>query len=244
MLTRRHAALAAATLPFVARPARAREPVDLKLVLAVDISRSIDDDEARLQRQGYIEAITNPRVISAIRGGLIGSIAVCYIEWAGWDYQRQVIPWTQVAGLADAQRFADAIAEAPRVALNWTSVSGAIRAGLEALEGAPFEGTRQVIDVSGDGVNNSGPPAEVFRDRAAAAGITINGLPIVNDRPTFGRLPPIPLDLYYRESVIGGPGAFMVVAEDFDNFAQAVLRKLVREIAGLQPPPGAGSATG
>jgi hypothetical protein len=240
----RRTALSAA-LPLVAissRPALAREPVDLSLVLAVDVSRSIDDDEAKLQRQGYIDALTSPRVLGAIRGGLTGSIAVAYIEWAGWEYQRLVIPWTRIRGAADAQRFTDAIAEAPRVSMSWTSVSGALAFSLATLEASPYEGTRSVIDVSGDGVNNSGPPAEVFRDRAIAEGITINGLPIINDRPTFGRLPPMPLDVYYRESVIGGPGAFMVVAEDFASFGQAVLRKLVREIseAPVPTPPGAG----
>jgi hypothetical protein len=244
-ITRRAAVRASvgAALPLALAPrrARAREPVDLLLVLAVDISRSIDDDEAKLQRQGYIEALTNPRVLNAIRGGLTGSIAVAYVEWAGWEYQRLVIPWTRIAGLADAQRFTDAIAEAPRIAMSWTSVSGAIAFALDALAAAPYEGTRQVIDVSGDGVNNSGPPAEMMRDRAVASGVTINGLPIINDRPTFGRLPPVPLDFYYRESVIGGTGAFMIVAEDFDKFGQAVLRKLVREIAVV---PGEGRALG
>jgi hypothetical protein len=228
----RRAALGAASLPLIApRRAAAREPVDLLLVLAVDVSRSIDDDEAKLQRQGYIEGLTDARVLAAIRGGLVGSIAVAYVEWAGWEYQRLVIPWTRIARLADAQRFTDAIAEAPRMAMSWTSVSGAIAFSLAQLETAPFEGTRMVIDVSGDGVNNSGPPAELLRDRAVEQGVVINGLPIMNDRPTFGRLPPMPLDQYFRENVIGGPGAFMIAAEDFHSFGQAVLRKLVREIA-------------
>ena len=239
-MTRRAAIRASvgAALPLAASPlvhAQAREPVDLVLVLAVDISRSIDDDEAKLQRQGYIEGLANPRVLAAIRAGLAGSIAVAYVEWAGWEYQRLVVPWTRIATEADAHRFGSAIAEAPRISMSWTSLSGALSFSLDVLGAAPFEGTRQVIDVSGDGVNNSGPPAEMFRDRAVASGITINGLPIVNDRPTFGRLPPMPLDVYYRESVIGGPGAFLIVAEDFDHFRQAVLRKLVREIAGVQP---------
>lgn len=239
-ITRRAAVRASlgAALPLAALPQRAaaREPVDLLLVLAVDISRSIDDDEARLQRHGYIEALTNPRVLQAIRNGLTGAIAVAYVEWAGWEYQRLVIPWSRIAAPADAHRFAEAIAEAPRVSMSWTSVSGALSFSLDVLGASPYEGTRRVIDVSGDGVNNSGPPAEMFRDRAVAEGVTINGLPIINDRPTFGRLPPVPLDIYFRQSVIGGPGAFMVVAEDFHHFGQAVLRKLVREIAGVQAP--------
>lgn len=230
-ITRRRALGAA--LPLVAAPCllRAAEPVDLQLVLAVDVSRSIDDDEARLQRQGYIEALTSARVLAGIRGGQVGAIALAYVEWASWDYQRLVIPWTRLAGAADARAFTDAIAAAPRVSMNRTSISGAITFALAALDACPFESTRQVIDISGDGVNNSGPPAEALRDRAVEGGVTINGLPIVNDRPTFGRLPPMPIDQYYRDSVIGGPGAFLVVAEDFASFGQAVLRKLVREIA-------------
>lgn len=249
-ITRRASVRAAAgSLLPLALPRRARaqagDPVDLLLVLAVDVSRSIDDDEARLQRQGYIEALANPRVLAAIRAGTSGAIGLAYVEWAGWDYQRLVVPWARIGGEADARRFGEAIAEAPRVAMRWTSVSGALSFSLDALAAAPFEGTRQVIDVSGDGVNNSGPPAELYRDRAVASGITINGLPIINDRPTFGRLPPVPLDVYYRDSVIGGAGAFLVVAEDFDDFRKAVLRKLVREIAAVQPSPGAkGAAQG
>lgn len=232
-ITRRRAlggalALAAAPLPVVAA-----EPVDLLLVLAVDVSRSIDDDEAQLQRQGYAEALTSPRVLAGITGGLTGAIALAYIEWADWSYQRLVVPWARIAGPADAQNFAAAITEAPRIAMRRTSLSGAITFAMAALRDCPFEGTRQVIDISGDGVNNSGPSAESLRDQAIAEGITINGLPIVNDRPTFGRLPPVPIDQYYRESVIGGPGAFLIVAEDFVSFRQAVLRKLVREISAL-----------
>lgn len=237
MLTRRTALASVMAAPALStRPAMARDPVDLLLVLAVDISRSVDDDEAKLQRQGYIEALTSPRILAAIRGGLSGAIAVAYVEWAGWEAQRLVIPWTRIANAADASQFTAAIAEAPRISLNWTSISGALKFSIEVLDAAPFEGTRRVIDVSGDGVNNSGPPAEVFRDRAVAAGVTVNGLPIMNDRPTFGRAPPMDLDVYYRESVIGGPGAFLMPAEDFVAFGQAVQRKLVREIAGRAGP--------
>ena len=226
------AAGAAAGVPPL-RPARAEEPVDVALVLAVDISRSVDEDEARLQREGYRNAMTDPRLVEAIRGGMMGGIAVCYVEWAGIEYQRLVLPWTRIGAQRDAEIWADRLAEAPRNSLSWTSISGAIDFSRRALAECPFEATRKVIDVSGDGVNNSGPPAEEARDRAVAEGITINGLPILNDRPTFGRRPPIPLDIYYRESVIGGPGAFMIAAEDFDVFGQAVRRKLIRDIAGL-----------
>lgn len=235
---RRRSLIAAAGAASLARitPARADEPVDVALVLAVDVSRSIDEDEARLQREGYRSAVSDPKVVEAIRGGMLGSIALCYIEWAGIEYQRTVIPWTRIAAQPDADGWAATLERAPRASLSWTSVSGAIEASRRALGECPHEATRKVIDVSGDGVNNSGPPAELARDRAVADGITINGLPILNDRPTFGRAPPVPLDIYYRDSVIGGQGAFMIAAEDFESFGNAVRRKLIREIAGLSGP--------
>jgi hypothetical protein len=222
-----------------AQGAQALDPVDVVLVLAVDVSRSIDEDEARLQREGYRAAVSDPKIVETIRGGMIGAIAICYVEWAGIEYQRTVIPWTRIGTQADADGWAEALALAPRASLSWTSISGGIDYGRRMLAEAPFEATRRVIDVSGDGVNNSGPPAEAARDRAVAEGITINGLPILNDRPTFGRLPPIPLDDYFREAVIGGQGAFMIAAEDFEAFGVAVRRKLIREIAG-RPTPLAG----
>ena len=217
---------------LAASPARAQpEPVDVLLVLAVDVSRSIDEDEARLQREGYRNAVSDPRVVEVIRRGMIGAIGLAYVEWAGFEYQRLVLPWTRIATQRDADTWAYALAEAPRASLSWTSISGAIDFSRRVLGEAPFEGTRRVIDLSGDGVNNSGRPAEVARDEAVAQGIVINGLPIINDRPTFGRMPPIPLDQYFEQNVIGGPGSFMVVAEDFDAFGTAVRRKLLREIA-------------
>lgn len=217
---------------LAASPARANpEPVDVLLVLAVDVSRSIDEDEARLQREGYRNAVSDPRVVEVIRRGMIGAIGLAYVEWAGFEYQRLVLPWTRIATQRDADVWASALAEAPRASLSWTSISGGIDFSRRVLAEAPFEGTRRVIDVSGDGVNNSGRPAEVARDEAVAQGIIINGLPIINDRPTFGRMPPIPLDQYFEQNVIGGPGSFMVVAEDFDAFGTAVRRKLLREIA-------------
>jgi hypothetical protein len=226
------AAGAAATLPGL-RPARAEEAIDVALVMAVDVSRSIDEDEARLQREGYRVAVSDPVVVAAIRGGMIGAVGVAYVEWAGIEYQRTVIPWRRIATQADADAWAAELAVSPRSSLSWTSISGAIRHSRQVMAECPWEPTRKVIDVSGDGVNNSGPPADQQRDAALAEGITINGLPIINDRPTFGRLPPVPLDDYYRENVIGGPGHFMIVAEDFETFGVAVKRKLIREIAGL-----------
>ncbi|WP_376097252.1 DUF1194 domain-containing protein [Roseomonas sp. CCTCC AB2023176] len=234
------AASGAALLPAIGGipPARAaEEAVDLLLVLAVDVSRSIDEDEARLQRQGYKEAMSDPRIVDAIRAGMIGSIAVCYIEWAGWDYQRVVLPWTRIGSKQEAEGWSEALSNAPRVSLSWTSISGGLEAARRAFADSPFEGTRKVVDVSGDGVNNSGPPVEGIRDQLVAEGVTINGLPILNDRPGWGRMPLVPLDEYYRQAVAGGEGSFVIAAEDFDAFGSAVRRKLVREIAALPGPP-------
>lgn len=225
------AAAGAAALP-IHRALASEEAVDVALVLAVDVSRSIDEDEARLQREGYRVAVSDPVVIAAIRGGMIGAVGIAYVEWAGIEYQRTVIPWRRIANQADADAWATELAAAPRASLSWTSISGAIRHSRQVMAECPWEATRKVIDVSGDGVNNSGPPADQQRDAALAEGITINGLPIINDRPTFGRLPPVPLDDYFRENVIGGAGHFMIVAEDFESFGVAVKRKLIREIAG------------
>lgn len=230
------AAGAAALLPGQARPQAAGDPVDVLLLLAVDVSRSVDEDEARLQREGYRAAVSDPAVVEAIRGGMIGAIGLAYVEWAGAEYQRLVLPWTRIGSQREASAWSDRLAEAPRASLSWTSISGALEFSRSVLAEAPYDATRRVVDVSGDGVNNSGGPVELARDRLVAEGVTINGLPIVNDRPTFGRMPPIPLDEYYRESVIGGPGAFVIVAEDFNSFGHAVKRKLIREIAALDGP--------
>ncbi len=223
------ASAAAAMVPAGARAER--KPVDVLLVLAVDVSRSIDEDEARLQRQGYRNAVADPRVLSAIQSGTLGAIGVAYTEWASADYQRLVIPWTYIDGAETARAWVAALEQAPRVSMNWTSISGAIEHAMRVLDDAPFEGTRKVIDISGDGVNNSGAPVTLLRDLAVEAGIVINGLPILNDRSPFGRPPSMPLDQYFQEFVIGGPGAFMVPADDFDAFQGAVLRKLIREIS-------------
>jgi hypothetical protein len=229
----RRSLLTAAALAALPTPLRAEEPVDTLLVLAVDISRSVDEDEAKLQREGYRNGVSDPRVVEAMLGGVLGSIGLAYVEWAGSEYQRLVLPWRRIGSQADAQAWAEALAEAPRQSLSWTSISGALEFSAQVLARAPFEGTRRVIDLSGDGVNNSGPPPEPVRDRLVADGVVINGLPIVNDRPTYGRGPQMPLDQYYRDSVVGGTGAFLVVAEDFNSFGVAVRRKLIREIAGL-----------
>lgn len=235
---RRRAVLATGGAFALGRSARAEGagPVDLLLVLAVDVSRSIDEEEARLQREGYQGAMMDPQVVAAITGGPAGAIALAYVEWAGIQYQRVVIPWTRLGSAADCAAWSARLSRASRDSMSWTSISGALIAAGEALADCPFLATRRVIDVSGDGVNNSGPPPEMLRDRLVAEGVVINGLPIVNDRPNFGRMPAQDLEEHYRERVIGGEGAFLIVAEDFENFGIAIRRKLITEIAGLPAP--------
>jgi hypothetical protein len=234
----RRIALLAALIAAPGVPVAAQEvPVDLELVLAVDISGSVDEVEALLQREGYIAALRHPQVIEAIQGGMFGGIAVTYVEWAGDHYQRTMLGWTLLDGAESADAFADALAETPLLTAHWTSLSGAIDYAVPLFDDNGFEGFRRVIDISGDGHNNRGRPVEDARDEAVATGITINGLPIVNDRPNpWGGRPPIDLDVYYEQRVIGGPGAFIVVAEDYTSFASAILSKLLLEIAGETPP--------
>lgn len=217
------------------RPAAA-EPVDLQLVLAVDVSRSVDDEEFQMQREGYALALQDPRVLNVIVSGVHRAIGVTYMEWANAHLQRQVVGWTRIGDGESAALFAEAILRAPRSFAGWTSISGAIDYGLQLLERSPFTSERRVIDVSGDGSNNSGRPPAFARDDAVKQGVTINGLPIVNEKPSPW-LPPEPnLDEYYAANVIGGPGAFVIVAEDFLSFRTAILNKLIREIAGVPLP--------
>ncbi len=224
------------TAALAAAPARADEPVDLELVLAIDVSGSVDPEEARLQRDGYVGALTNPKVQAAIHGGPYGRIAVAYVEWAGDSFQRIVVPWTLLSDPTSIEAFASSVAESPISSAQWTSISGAIDFCARLFEDNGFEGTRRVIDVSGDGVNNRGRPVDWARDQAVAAGITINGLPILNDRPNpWGGSPTLDLDGYYRDHVIGGPGAFLVPAVNFEAFADAILAKLLLEVSGRTP---------
>lgn len=220
-----------------ARPTAQPLPVDLELVLAVDISGSIDDDESRLQREGYLAALIHPSVIEAVGSGPFGRVAITYIEWAGDDFQQTVVDWMLVEDEASARTFVATLAETPRRTERWTSISTAIDFAVPMFDGNAYEGTRRVIDVSGDGYNNRGRQVTVARDDAVGAGITINGLPIINHRPSPGGGWPAAtkLDEYYEKNVIGGPGAFIVVAEGFEDFARAILSKLVLEIAGLTP---------
>ncbi|BBK38154.1 hypothetical protein STAQ_32320 [Allostella sp. ATCC 35155] len=226
--------LAALAIPAAAA---AVQPVDLELVLAVDVSGSIDRDEAKLQRDGYVAALTDPQVLAAIRGGLHGRIAVTYLEWAGYRHRRLVAEWHLVQDALSAAALAARIAEAPIATGVSTSISGAIQFALPLFGAAGFRGERRVIDISGDGPNNDGPAIDAARDAALAQGVTINGLPILNERPNAANFPQLDdLDAYYEGCVIGGPGAFIVVADGFASFAAAVKRKLILEIAGRVRP--------
>jgi len=223
-----------------ARPAKASDPlvpVDLELVLAVDVSGSVDYEEAQLQRAGYVAALTSTEVVAAIRSGFLQRIAVSYVEWAGTGFQVPVMDWALIEDEESAHAFAARLGEAPILNGPWTSISGIIDFALPTFGANPFQGTRRVIDISGDGANNSGGPVAEARDRAIAAGVIINGLPIVNDKmQIFGTRQIADLDEYYAGCVIGGPGAFLVVARDFHDFARAVRRKLIFEISGTVPP--------
>jgi hypothetical protein len=230
-------ALIGAVLLLAASPSGARaEDVDLALVLAVDVSGSVDEDEYRLQRQGYADAFLHPAVVSAIRSTGRGRIAATYIQWAGYGYQRISVPWTVVSDEASAAAFSDQIARAPRARISGTSISGAIDFSVLQLSLNPHATVRRVIDVSGDGVNNSGRPPDLARDAALALDIAINGLVIMNDNPGpgwQGYQPP--LDEHYRDHVIGGPGAFVLAVDGFESFAHAILNKLIREISAIPP---------
>ena len=213
-------------------------PVDLELVLAVDISGSIDPEEAQLQRDGYVAALTDPTFIKAIEGGFLGRIAATYIEYAGAEVSVTVAHWAVIEDERSARSFAATIARAPVHTALWTSIRNAIEFALPQFETNGFQGTRRVIDISGDGPNNKGGLVTIARDRAIARGVTINGLPIVNDRPSPFGWPAMPdVDLYYGNCVIGGPGAFYIVANSFADFGRAIRKKLILEIAGRMPPP-------
>ena len=232
------ATVLALIIALAAAPAApAAQRVDLELALAIDVSGSIDEEEARLQRKGYVEAFTSPEVISAIRSGFLKRIAVTYFEWAGYDHHQRVVGWSLISDARSAAAFAGALAEKQLGIGPYTSISGAISYAMPLFEKNGYEGTRQVIDISGDGPNNSGRLVTLARAEALRAGFTINGLPIINTRPSRYGNPPMPnLDLYYRKCVIGGPRSFIVVAEDFRSFAKAIRKKLVLEIAGAEPP--------
>jgi hypothetical protein len=227
--------VAALLLSLALAPARAgASEVDLALVLAVDISNSMDLEEQALQREGFVEAFRSPVVHDAIRKGTIGRIAVIYMEWAGVATQHVVVPWTVIGDSGGALDFADRLAAQPTRRAPRTSISMAIDFSVMLLDGSNVEAIRRVIDVSGDGANNQGRLVTQARDEALGRGIVINGLPIMLKRG--GSWDVEQLDLYYRDCVIGGPGAFMVPVRERHQFVEAIKTKLVREIAGLADP--------
>ncbi len=205
--------------------------VDVELVLAVDVSGSMDMDEHQLQRQGYAAAFRHPGLIQVIQSGFHGRIAVTFYEWAGAEQQVITIPWTEIHDAASAEAFAQQLLDEPRAWIRGTSISGALMYGVTLFGGNGFTSNRQVIDVSGDGANNRGIPVEQARDFVVSQGVTINGLPVMLKY----NYDPYALDAYYKDCVIGGQGAFMISVQDPEQWAGAIRRKLVKEIAAVDP---------
>lgn len=227
-------------LLLLALPAAAqdRKEVDLALVLAIDISGSIDPDEARLQRQGYVEAFADPVIVKAILGGNHGRIAVAYFEWSDSWVQKLIIDWTLLDSTEAIQVFATRLANAPISIARRTSISGAIRYAIPLFGRSPYETERKVLDISGDGSNNDGGLVTDLRHDALKERIVINGLPVMNDRPNpYGFPSETDLDRYYLHCVVGGPRSFVEVAVNFEDFPRAVRKKLLQEVAGIGPRP-------
>jgi hypothetical protein len=212
-------------------------PVDVELVLAVDVSYSMDPDEQALQREGYALALTSKDFMQALRQGANAKIAITYIEWAGQYDQKVIMPWRLVEGPESADSVAAEIAAAPYRRASRTSISGGLGFAKTLFDNSGYRGLRRVIDVSGDGANNSGHPIVQVRDDVLAAGITINGLPIMLKRPNPGTMDIENLDVYYEDCVIGGPGAFVIPIRERAKFVEATRTKLILEIAGRQPDP-------
>ncbi|KQV84498.1 DUF1194 domain-containing protein [Rhizobium sp. Root1220] len=225
----------AATLPD-----QGGDEVDVSLVLAVDTSRSMDHEEVGIQREGYVEALKHPEFLGAVKNGLSGRIAISYFEWAGHVVPESVIAWHVIETQQDALDFADKLEARPITTQRRTSISTAVSQGAGMIAASPYVGRRKVIDISGDGPNNSGEPILPARDKALAAGLVVNGLAIML-RPSDT---PGGLDRYYADCVIGGPGAFVLPVHKIEDFAVAVRRKLVMEISGLPGPETVQKAAG
>jgi hypothetical protein len=231
-----YAAILAAALPVGA--AAAAEQVDLALVLAVDVSRSMDPDEQRVQRDGYVAAFRDREIIAAIRTGLYGKIAVTYVEWSGFTLQTVTVPWRVLSDEESVLAFAAELAAAPITLGERTSISGGLIFAASLFDQSGVDAAARTIDISGDGANNDGGPVASAKRRVAARGITVNGLPILIRPTTYSYGPPFgpfSLDAYYKECVITGPGAFTVSVTSADGFYAAIRRKLVLEIAGARP---------
>jgi hypothetical protein len=209
--------------------------VDVELVLAVDVSYSMDMDELAIQREGYAQAIVSKEFLQALKTGPNGKISVTYFEWAASSDQKIIIPWRVIDGPETADAVANEIMKTPIRRASRTSISGAINFAMPLFEENPHRGLRRVIDISGDGPNNNGAPVTGARDAAIAKGITINGLPIMVKEPSYSTMDIDNLDFYYEDCVIGGPGAFVVTIKDRDKFKEAIRTKLVLEVAGRTP---------
>lgn len=209
--------------------------VNVELVIAVDVSYSMDIDELAVQREGYAQAIVSKDFLQALRTGPSSKVAVTYFEWSMSGDERIIIPWRVIDGPESADAVAAEIMKAPIRRGSSTSISGAINFALQLFEENPYRGSRRVIDISGDGPNNNGAPVTGARDAALEKGITINGLPIMVKEPSYPTMDIENLDLYYEDCVIGGPGAFMLTIKDRENFKEAIRIKLVLEVAGLMP---------
>lgn len=209
--------------------------VDLELVLAVDVSYSMDPEEQRLQREGYIQALLSPQFLKAVASGPYGKIAVAYMQWASDTDQDVLLPWTIIDGAESARAVADRLSEAPYRRARRTSISGAIDESMRMFQNNGFNGLRRVIDVSGDGTNNSGRPVARARDEAVRAGVTINGLPLLLRPSSWGFNDIANLDEYYEDCVIGGVGAFSIPIRSRDQFLEATRNKLIQEVAWRAP---------
>jgi Protein of unknown function (DUF1194) len=227
---------APSSVPRIADKSPSAIPVDVELVIAVDVSYSMDPEEQALQREGYITGFASRDFMQALRIGIHGKVAVTYFEWAGPYDQKIVVPWRMVDGPESADAFVNEIARAPYRRSSRTSIAGALNFAKPLFDGSGYRGIRRVIDVSGDGANNSGPFVTLVRDDVLAAGITINGLPIMLKRPNTFTMDIDNLDVYYEDCVIGGPGAFVIPIREREQFKEATRTKLVLEIAGRTPP--------
>lgn len=226
----------AAVAAVLAGPASAAEPVDVELVLAVDVSLSMSPMELEIQRNGYAAALVHERVLQAIADGAHGKIAVTYFEWAGVTSHTVVVPWTIIANKADAERVATMLSAQPANSARRTSISAALGFGADLFAESQYRGLKRVIDISGDGTNNQGEPVEIAREAVVKQGITINGLPLMTTGGFANVYDVTNLDQYYADCVIGGPGAFMIPVNDWSQFPEAVRRKLVLELAGPLSP--------
>ena len=213
----------------------ANPTVDVELVLAVDVSYSMDMDELALQREGYAQAIVSKEFLQALKNGPNGKIAVTYFEWAASNDQKIIIPWRLIDGPETADAVAQEIMKTPIRRASRTSISGAIHFAMPLFDENPHRGLRRVIDISGDGPNNNGTPVLTARDAALERGVIINGLPIMVKEPSYSTMDIDDLDLYYEECVIGGPGSFVVTIKERDKFKEAIRTKLLLEVAGRMP---------